>query len=78
MVVSQVLVCASRFNSERGSHSGYGLRLERLGRTQSRIADRLGASKAMVNRVLQHLAQGGYIEVTRERIVLLKQRSPRW
>jgi len=33
----------------------------------------------MVNRLLQHLAQGGgYIEVTRERILLLKQLPPRW
>ena len=46
--------------------------------SQARIAERLGASKAMVNRLLQHLAQGGYIDVTRERIMLLKKLPLRW
>jgi CRP/FNR family cyclic AMP-dependent transcriptional regulator len=46
--------------------------------SQARIAERLGASRAMVNRLLQDLARGGYIEVNRERIVLLKRLPPRW
>ena len=46
--------------------------------SQARIAERLGASKAMVNRLLQDLARGGYIEVSRERIVLLTKLPPRW
>jgi CRP/FNR family transcriptional regulator, cyclic AMP receptor protein len=46
--------------------------------SQARIAERLGASKAMVNRLLQDLAKGGYIEVTREHIVLLKKLPQRW
>ncbi|KPF47593.1 hypothetical protein IP87_00665 [beta proteobacterium AAP121] len=46
--------------------------------SQARIAERLGASKAMVNRLLQDLAAGGYIEVTREQIVLLKPLPARW
>jgi CRP/FNR family cyclic AMP-dependent transcriptional regulator len=46
--------------------------------SQARIAERLGASRAMVNRLLQDLARGGYIEVSRERIVLLKKLPPRW
>jgi CRP/FNR family cyclic AMP-dependent transcriptional regulator len=46
--------------------------------SQARIAERLGASKAMVNRLLQDLARGGYLKVTRERIVLLKKLPPRW
>lgn len=46
--------------------------------SQTRIAERLGASKAMVNRLLQDLARGGYIEVSRARIVLLKSLPPRW
>jgi len=46
--------------------------------SQARIAERLGASKAMVNRLLQDLARGGYIEVSREHIVLLKKLPPRW
>ena len=46
--------------------------------SQQRIAERVGASKAMVNRLLTDLARGGYIEVSRERIVLLKKLPPKW
>ena len=46
--------------------------------SQARIAERLGASKAMVNRLLQDLARGGYIEVSRTHIVLLRKLPPRW
>jgi CRP/FNR family cyclic AMP-dependent transcriptional regulator len=55
-----------------------GRRVVRGPMSQARIAERLGASRAMVNRLLKDLAQGGYIEVTRERIVLLKSLPPRW
>ena len=55
-----------------------GQRVVRGPMSQARIAERLGASKAMVNRLLQHLAQGGYIDVTRERIMLLKKLPLRW
>jgi len=46
--------------------------------SQARIAERLGASKAMVNRLLQDLARGGYIEMSRDHIVLLGKLPPRW
>lgn len=46
--------------------------------SQARIAERLGASRAMVNRLLQDLARGGYIEVSRERIVLLRKLPSKW
>ena len=46
--------------------------------SQTRIAERLGASKAMVNRLLKDLARGGYIDVSRERIVLLRKLPARW
>ncbi len=46
--------------------------------SQSRIAERLGASKAMVNRLMQDLASGGYIAVSRDGIELLKKLPPRW
>jgi CRP/FNR family cyclic AMP-dependent transcriptional regulator len=46
--------------------------------SQQRIAERVGASKAMVNRLLQDLERGGYITATRERIVLLKKLPPKW
>lgn len=46
--------------------------------SQARIAERLGASKAMVNRLVQDLARGGYIEVSRDGIELLRKLPPRW
>ena len=56
----------------------HGLRVVPGPMSQARIAERLGASRAMVNRLLQDLARGGYIEVSRGRIVLLKSLPPRW
>ena len=55
-----------------------GLRVVPGPLSQARIAERLGASKAMVNRLLQDLVRGGYVEVSPARIVLLKKLPPRW
>ena len=55
-----------------------GLRVVPGPLSQQRIAERLGASKAMVNRLLTDLSKGGYIEVSRERIVLLSELPRRW
>ena len=55
-----------------------GLRVVPGPLSQQRIAERVGASKAMVNRLLTDLARGGYIEVSRERIVLLRKLPPKW
>jgi CRP/FNR family cyclic AMP-dependent transcriptional regulator len=55
-----------------------GLRVVPGPLSQQRIAERVGASKAMVNRLLTDLAKGGYIEVSRQRIVLLRKLPPRW
>jgi CRP/FNR family cyclic AMP-dependent transcriptional regulator len=46
--------------------------------SQARIAECVGASRAMISRLMHDLVQGGYIEVSRERIVLLKNLPPRW
>jgi CRP/FNR family cyclic AMP-dependent transcriptional regulator len=46
--------------------------------SQQKIADRVGASRSMINRILQDLAAGGYIETSRERIVLRKPLPKRW
>ncbi len=46
--------------------------------SQQKIADKVGASRSMINRILQELATGGYIEVGRERILLLKPLPKRW
>ena len=56
----------------------HGLRVVPGPLSQQRIAERVGASKAMVNRLLSDLAKGGYIEVSRGRIVLLKKLPPKW
>lgn len=46
--------------------------------SQQRIAERVGASRAMINRLLHDLERGGYIEVSRGRIVLLKKLPLHW
>ena len=46
--------------------------------SQQKIADKVGASRSMINRILQDLAAGGYIEASRERIVLRKPLPKRW
>ncbi|WP_158219948.1 Crp/Fnr family transcriptional regulator [Ideonella sp. A 288] len=46
--------------------------------SQQKIADRVGASRSMVNRILQELAGGGYIEVGRDRILLKRALPKRW
>jgi CRP/FNR family cyclic AMP-dependent transcriptional regulator len=46
--------------------------------SQQDIADRVGSSRDMVNRIFKELSQGGYIEANRQRIVLLKSLPARW
>ena len=46
--------------------------------SQQAIAERVGASRAMVNRIVQDLERGGYIASTRGRIELLKALPKRW
>jgi CRP/FNR family cyclic AMP-dependent transcriptional regulator len=46
--------------------------------SQQKIADRVGASRSMINRILQDLTAGGYIETRREHIVLNKPLPKRW
>ncbi len=46
--------------------------------TQQALAERLGASRAMINRLLRDLLEGGYIERQRDGIVLLKRMPRRW
>jgi CRP/FNR family cyclic AMP-dependent transcriptional regulator len=48
------------------------------GMSQQRIGERVGASRSMINRILKDLTTGGYIEVTRERIELLRELPRRW
>jgi len=46
--------------------------------SQQTIADRVGASRSMINRILQDLSAGGYVAVSRERIVLRKPLPRHW
>ena len=46
--------------------------------SQARIAERPGASRAKVSRLLQDLARAGYFKVTGGHIVLLKKQPLRW
>ena len=42
------------------------------GLTQQDLADRIGASRDMVNRIFRELERGGYVQVARRRIGVLK------
>lgn len=48
------------------------------GLSQQAIGERVGASRSMVNRILQDLEQGGYVAVERGRIELLRALPKRW
>lgn len=45
--------------------------------SQARIAERLGASKAMVNKLLQDLARGGSIALSSDGILLPRKPPPK-
>ncbi|MGB0128312.1 MAG: Crp/Fnr family transcriptional regulator [Rhodocyclaceae bacterium] len=46
--------------------------------TQQNIADRVGASRDMVNRIIRDLSAGGYIAVSRRQISILRRPPARW
>ncbi len=46
--------------------------------TQKDIANRVGASREMINRILRDLSQGGYVSVDSGRITINKAPPPRW
>ncbi len=46
--------------------------------SQQAIAERVGASRSMINRILQDLAAGGYISAARAEIELKKGLPKRW
>jgi CRP/FNR family cyclic AMP-dependent transcriptional regulator len=48
------------------------------GLTQQDLADRIGSSRDMVNRIVRELEKGGYLQVARRRITRLKPLPPRW
>lgn len=46
--------------------------------SQQQLAERVGASRSMVNRILKDLAEGGYVLVTRREIVIRRELPKRW
>lgn len=46
--------------------------------TQKNIAERVGASREMVSRVLKDLTVGGYIKVETKRIIIMRDLPERW
>lgn len=46
--------------------------------TQQEIADMVGASRAMVSRILKDLKTGGYISIEKKRINILQKLPARW
>lgn len=46
--------------------------------TQQEIADMVGASRAMVSRILKDLKTGGYISIDKKRITIQQKLPPRW
>ena len=56
--------------------AGVSMVSERL--SQQEIADRVGASRDMVARVMRELVTGGYVEVDRKAIKLVRTFPARW
>lgn len=46
--------------------------------SQQAIADRVGASRSMIHRILHDLVDGGYVSIERDRIVLVKPLPRHW
>ena len=64
----------SLLNSLTPAQSGVGMLTERM--TQQELADRVGASRDMVSRILQDLASDGHIAIRSRRIEVLKALPP--
>ena len=61
---------------EQAQRQGDVLVTEKL--TQQEIADMIGASRAMVSRILKDLKAGGYISIEKKRITIHHKLPPRW
>ena len=46
--------------------------------SQAELASRVGCSREMISRLMNDLARGGYVEISRRRIVLKKKFPQRW
>ncbi|MGH8718027.1 MAG: Crp/Fnr family transcriptional regulator [Burkholderiales bacterium] len=59
-----------------GGPDGKGVIAEKL--TQQDIANRVGASREMVSRILGDLSKGGYIQIADKKIIIKKKPPARW
>jgi CRP/FNR family transcriptional regulator, cyclic AMP receptor protein len=77
LVFRDVYGRVARFFDKVGREEG-GRRVidERL--THQDIADRVGASREMISRIFTELRKGGYIEVQKKRIAILRELPYRW
>jgi CRP/FNR family cyclic AMP-dependent transcriptional regulator len=46
--------------------------------TQQQIAERVGASRDMISRLMKDLVAGGYLALENRRIVVLRKLPPAW
>lgn len=67
---------ARLFDSLAVDRDGHAVIERRL--TQQEIANLVGASREMVNRILRDLVVGGYIAIENHRIVVKRKLPPRW
>ena len=66
----------ARILLDQGEEQGDVLVTEKL--TQQEIADMVGASRAMVSRILKDLKEGGYISIEKKRITIHHKLPSRW
>ena len=66
----------TQFLQSRAVETGGRVLTERL--TQEEIARRVGATREMVGRVLRDLTRGGYLQVDRGRIEIVRKLPARW
>jgi CRP/FNR family cyclic AMP-dependent transcriptional regulator len=66
----------ARILLEQSEEQGDVMVTEKL--TQQEIADMVGASRAMVSRILKDLKEGGYISIEKKRITIHHKLPSRW
>jgi len=75
-VYGRLIALLEERRGDADDSAGSGTTLESI--THQDIANRVGASREMVSRLLKDLEKGGYIELGIRRITLLKKLPSRW
>ena len=77
LALDTVYARLKRFLEQQAGEGEFPRRIEaRL--THQEIANRVGASREMISRLMRDLGQGGYIEAVAGSVVLLKRLPERW